>query len=111
MDIQAVMVSFLTTSCQVVPLLCRPYNLFFNPICVSVHSDGWIRGCHQELILWVLPEWRNFVQWGRCVLIIGQSRVVFDPLHFVHGLEWINVSQTLSRIGFTQFSFFFFFLC
>jgi hypothetical protein len=47
-----------------------------------VHSDGWIRGCHQELILWVLPEWRDFVQWGRCILIIGQSRVLFDPSPF-----------------------------
>jgi len=26
-----------------------------------VHADGWIRGSHQELIFWVLPEWRQFL--------------------------------------------------
>ena len=58
--------------------------------CVSCSDDGWIRGSHQELILWVLPEWRKFLQWHPCILIIGQSRISFDPLQYVHGPEWIR---------------------
>jgi hypothetical protein len=50
--------------------------------------DGWIRGSHQELLFWVIPEWREFVQWHPCILIIGQSRVRFDLQHYVHGMEW-----------------------
>jgi hypothetical protein len=52
------------------------------------HADGWIRGSHQELLLWVIPEWRDFVQWHPCVLIIGQSRVRTDLQRYVHGTEW-----------------------
>jgi hypothetical protein len=51
-------------------------------------DDGWIRGPHQELLLWVISEWRDFVQWHPCILIIGQSRVRFDLQHYVHGTEW-----------------------
>jgi hypothetical protein len=50
--------------------------------------DGWIRGSHQQLVFWVIPEWRGFVQWHPCILIIGQSRVRFDLQHYVHGTEW-----------------------
>jgi WD40 repeat protein len=64
-----------------------------NPILpsfASCHGDGWLRGAHQELILWVFPEWRKFLHWGRCILIIGESHVHLDLLHYVHGLEWIR---------------------
>jgi hypothetical protein len=51
-------------------------------------SDGWIRGSHHELLLWVIPEWRDFIQWHPCILIIGKSRVCLDLQHYVHGTEW-----------------------
>jgi WD40 repeat protein len=51
-------------------------------------ADGWIRGSHQELLFWVIPEWRDFVLCHPCILIIGQSRVRFDLQHYVHGMEW-----------------------
>jgi WD40 repeat protein len=54
----------------------------------SVSPDGWIRGPHQELIFWVLPEWRNFVQLPSCVLNIGRPAAHFSLRHYVHGLEW-----------------------
>ena len=50
--------------------------------------NGWIQGSHWERILWVLPEWRNFVLWHPCILLIGQPQIQFDLLHYVHGLEW-----------------------
>jgi hypothetical protein len=50
--------------------------------------DGWIRGFHQELLFWVIPEWRGFVLCHPCILIIGRSRVRFDLQHCVHGMEW-----------------------
>jgi hypothetical protein len=56
--------------------------------------DGWIRGSHQELLFWVIPEWRDFVQWYPCILIIGQSRVRFDLQHYVHGMEWTRCIST-----------------
>jgi WD40 repeat protein len=57
---------------------------------VSCSPDGWIRGSHQELILWVLPEWRDFVPLHPCILITGQSHIHFDLGHYVHGSEWIK---------------------
>jgi hypothetical protein len=41
-------------------------------------GDGWIRGSHQQLLFWVIPEWHGSVQWHPYILIIGQSRVRFD---------------------------------
>jgi hypothetical protein len=55
--------------------------------------DGWIRGSHEELLFWVIPEWRDFVQWHPCILIIAQSRVRFDLQHYVHGMEWTRCTS------------------
>jgi WD40 repeat protein len=60
-------------------------HLYFGSLS---HGDGWIRGSHQELLFWVIPEWRDFVQWHPCILIVGQSRVRCDLRHYVHGTEW-----------------------
>lgn len=61
---------------------------FLSDLCFvsPPHSDGWNRGSHQELLLWVLPEWHGSVQWDPFILIIG-SRVQFGLKHYVHGLE------------------------
>jgi WD40 repeat protein len=60
------------------------------------HGDRWIRGSHGELLFWVIPEWRKFVQWPPCILIIGQSRVHFDLQHYFHGTEW---TRCIYRLG------------
>jgi hypothetical protein len=53
-------------------------------------GDGWIRGSHQQLLFWVISDWRGFVQWHPCILIIGQPRVRFDLQHYVLGTEWTS---------------------
>jgi WD40 repeat protein len=51
-------------------------------------SDGWIHGPSNELIFWVLPEWRPFVVWPPCLSLIAESRIIVDPQYFVHGTAW-----------------------
>ena len=51
-------------------------------------SDGWIRGPANELIFWVLPEWRTFVVWPPCLSLIAESRIIVDLQYFVHGTDW-----------------------
>ena len=57
---------------------------------VSRLENGWIEGPAGELIFWVLPEWRTFLKFFPCILVIGQSRVKFDHRTSSHGTEWIK---------------------
>jgi WD40 repeat protein len=51
-------------------------------------SHGWIQGPANELIFWVLPEWRTYVVWPPCLSLIAVSRITVDLQHFVHGTDW-----------------------
>jgi len=65
-------------------------QLFLQSEFCFIHDDGWIRGPHQELILWVLPEWRQYLPWHPCILNTGRPHVHFDLGRYVHGSEWIR---------------------
>ncbi|KAL0957314.1 hypothetical protein HGRIS_001123 [Hohenbuehelia grisea] len=70
-----------------------PYSPFIaNPI---PDEDGWIRGSNDELLLWISPEYRQFVIFkpSRCILLIAKSRVVIDVSRFLHGKDWIHCHQ------------------
>jgi hypothetical protein len=55
--------------------------------------DGWIQGPAEELIFWILPEWRTFVVWPPCLFLIAESRIIVDLQHFVHGTDWTRCSR------------------
>jgi WD40 repeat protein len=50
--------------------------------------NGWITGRGGELILRVPPEYRSYLIWPPCTLLIGELQVAVDVSHFVHGVEW-----------------------
>jgi len=55
--------------------------------CVSLHEDGWIRGQHGQLLLWVPPAFREvfYSMWTRLIIPRG---VVLDLSEMVHGFKW-----------------------
>ncbi|KAF7364764.1 hypothetical protein MVEN_00346300 [Mycena venus] len=51
-------------------------------------EESWIHGPNQELIMWVPPEYRSYLQLPPCSLVIASGKVTVDMSHFVHGTEW-----------------------
>jgi hypothetical protein len=67
----------------------------FHPFSASC---GWIEGPAEELIFWVLPEWRTFMVWPPCLLSLQnlESRSIYDTLFMEQTGQ--DVSQTLRVI-------------
>jgi len=55
-------------------------------------QDGWVLGPRGELLLWVPPGYRNYVQLPPCTLVLGQRRVSIttnaDGLRY--GAQWTS---------------------
>ncbi|KAJ6617821.1 hypothetical protein B0H10DRAFT_1641248, partial [Mycena sp. CBHHK59/15] len=49
---------------------------------------SWILGPRQELVMWVPPEYRFYLQLPPCFIVIAPARVVVDMSRFVHGTDW-----------------------
>ena len=56
--------------------------------CVTLHEDGWIRGHHGQLLLWVPPAFRESFYGMWIKLIIPQGGVELDLSEMVHGSKW-----------------------
>ncbi|TFY54734.1 hypothetical protein EVJ58_g8685 [Rhodofomes roseus] len=50
--------------------------------------DGWIVGPHEELFLWIPPEYRTGLLWPRMTAVIGVHPVRLDLRQFAHGSTW-----------------------
>ena len=56
--------------------------------CVRLHSDGWIRGQHGQLLLWV-PSTMTKPFYNMCTrLVIPQGCVELDLSEMAHGTKW-----------------------
>jgi len=56
--------------------------------CVRLHPDGWIRGQHGQLLLWV-PSTMADPFYSMCTrLIIPQGWVELDLSKMAHGTKW-----------------------
>ncbi|KAF7364754.1 hypothetical protein MVEN_00345300 [Mycena venus] len=60
------------------------------PITLPLTGDSWIRGPNQELIMWVPPEYRSYLQLPGRFITIASARVIVDMSCFVHGTEWVK---------------------
>ncbi|KAJ7924656.1 peptidase C14 [Mycena leptocephala] len=57
----------------------------------SPHAeDSWIRGPNQELIMWVPPEYRFYLQLPPHFIVIASARVVVDMSRVVRGTDWVK---------------------
>ncbi|KAL4068664.1 hypothetical protein V8B97DRAFT_1872768, partial [Scleroderma yunnanense] len=56
--------------------------------CVRLHEDGWIRGSHGQLLLWVPHDYRQpfYSMWTR--LVIPKGSVELDLSKMAHGKKW-----------------------
>jgi len=54
----------------------------------SLESDGWIKNSNGDLILWLPPEYRQYLPWPPCRLVIPTGKVTVDLGDFVHGPAW-----------------------
>ena len=56
--------------------------------CVKLHPDGWIRGQHGQLLLWV-PSTMTKPFYSMCTrLVIPQGCVQLDLSKMAHGSKW-----------------------
>ena len=56
--------------------------------CVKLHADGWIKGEHGQLLLWVpSPMAVPFYSMGTR-LVISQGCVELDLSNMAHGFKW-----------------------
>jgi hypothetical protein len=56
-----------------------------------VHSDGWMYGEDEELLLWIPPIHRPYLHKANTVWIVGKDGTEVDFSNFVHGLDWVTV--------------------
>ncbi|KAJ7934534.1 hypothetical protein B0H13DRAFT_2488367 [Mycena leptocephala] len=61
-----------------------------GPITLPHVNESWIRGPRQELIMWVPPEYRFYLQLPSRFIVIASARVVVDMSRFVHGTDWVR---------------------
>jgi len=61
-------------------------NLFFD----TSDRANWVIGSSRELLLWVPPEYQQFLQGGAIKLVIGPARVFIsrDPNGLHYGMNW-----------------------
>ncbi|KAJ7455676.1 hypothetical protein B0H11DRAFT_1739667 [Mycena galericulata] len=60
------------------------------PITLPHTEESWIRGPNQELIMWVPPEYRSYLQLPPHFITIASARVSVDISRFVHGTQWVK---------------------
>ncbi|KAL0947881.1 hypothetical protein HGRIS_010516 [Hohenbuehelia grisea] len=53
-------------------------------------DDGWCKGPKGELLFWVLPEFRKYIFFPPCVLVIPNSRAIIDTSRAAHGTHWMD---------------------
>ncbi|KAH9834918.1 uncharacterized protein C8Q71DRAFT_859264 [Rhodofomes roseus] len=54
----------------------------------GMREDGWIIGPHEELFLWIPPDYRTGLLWARTTAVMGAHRVHLDLRQFAHGSTW-----------------------
>ncbi|KAJ6564870.1 peptidase C14 [Mycena vulgaris] len=65
-------------------------DLSAGPITLPHVNESWIRGPRQELVMWVPPEYRVYLQLSPRFIVIGSARVIVDMSRFVHGTDWVK---------------------
>ncbi|KAJ7803861.1 hypothetical protein B0H14DRAFT_2886730 [Mycena olivaceomarginata] len=65
-------------------------DLSAAPITLPHAAESWIRGPNQELIMWVPPEYRFYLQLPPHFIVIASARVVVDMSRIVHGTDWVK---------------------
>ncbi|EMD37410.1 hypothetical protein CERSUDRAFT_49856 [Gelatoporia subvermispora B] len=53
-------------------------------------ESGWIKGPHDELIMWIPKDYWRGVLMPRTRMLIGQYRATLDGGRFVHGDRWMD---------------------
>jgi len=62
--------------------------------CVRLYPDGWIKGQHGQLLLWI-PSTMTKPFYGMCTrLIIPQGCVQLDLSKMAHGSNWQECFET-----------------
>ena len=56
--------------------------------CVRLHEDGWIRGPHGQLLLWVPVDKRDPFYNPHTTLILPRGGVELDLSQMAHGSKW-----------------------
>jgi len=58
----------------------------------GVGNDGWVKGPSGELLLWIPPEYREYLQLPPCTLMISKYRVVLsgDAAGLRYGTDWTS---------------------
>ncbi|KAF8197182.1 quinon protein alcohol dehydrogenase-like superfamily [Mycena galopus ATCC 62051] len=51
-------------------------------------QDSWIRGPRNQLVMWVPPEYRSFLQLEPTFVASASPRVIVDMGHLVQGTDW-----------------------
>ncbi|KAJ7799619.1 hypothetical protein B0H14DRAFT_2160797, partial [Mycena olivaceomarginata] len=51
---------------------------------------SWICGPSQELVMWVPPEYREFLQLPPGFIVMASAKVVVDLSRVVHGTDWVK---------------------
>ena len=59
-------------------------------LCHGPPKDGWVKGPSGELLLWIPPEYREYLQLPPCTLMISKYRVVLsgDAAGLRYGTDW-----------------------
>jgi WD40 repeat protein len=67
-----------------------PVDLNTSAFTLPHVTGSWIRGPNQELIMWVPPEYRFYLQLSPRFITIASARVNVDMSSFVHGPDWVK---------------------
>jgi WD40 repeat protein len=65
-------------------------DLSASPITLPHAGESWIRGPNQELIMWVPPEYRFYLQLPPHFIVMASPRVIVDMSRTVHGTDWVK---------------------
>ncbi|KAF8203530.1 WD40-repeat-containing domain protein, partial [Mycena galopus ATCC 62051] len=67
-------------------------DLGAGPITLPHGKESWIRGPNRELIMWVPPEYRSYIQPPSPYFVFNASTrgVFLDMSRFVHGPDWVK---------------------
>ena len=58
---------------------------------IRADGDGWIRLSHNQLLLWVLPEYRNGLIDQSVMSMPANASVTLSCNNFCHGASWTKV--------------------
>ena len=73
---------------SIVPATGHPARRIIDARDLFTFKEGWVMGPHDELVVWIPPEYCAGLWWPRNSQVIGRCRVYLDLNQFVHGMDW-----------------------